>query len=127
MKRLVLIIVLLNIVLTGFSQVELDYTAKPKSEAKGYSVKGLSAASASFLLELQQAEATTDRAAKKSLYAKLQNRYGIVQSKVSALLILAEDVTTEDLTTYGVQVNNSVGGIYTAVIPVNRFAEFAAS
>jgi hypothetical protein len=127
MKKSFVLLVLLSIVLTGFSQVKLDYSAKPKYEAKGYSVKGLSAASAFFLLELQQVEATTDRAEKEALYAKLQNRYGIVQNKVSALLILAENVTPEDLATYGVQVNNSAGGIYTATIPVNRFAEFAAS
>ena len=49
MKRAVVLLVLLGIVSVGFSQVKLDYTAKPKAESKGFSAKGLSATSAQFL------------------------------------------------------------------------------
>ena len=71
MKRTVVLLVLLVIVSAGFSQVKLDYTAKPKAEAKGFSAKGLSASSARFLYQLKQAEATADRSAKATAYAKL--------------------------------------------------------
>lgn len=99
--------------LAGYSQAKLDYSAKPKHEAKGYSVKGLSASSARFLYELQQ--------------AKAQNRVDMLQGSVSAMLMLAEGRTSEELATYGVKLNQLAGGIYTATIPVDRFEALAAS
>ncbi|MBO4656062.1 MAG: S8 family serine peptidase [Bacteroidales bacterium] len=127
MKKSLLLLFLFCVTLVGYSQVKLDYSAKPKTEAKGYSAKGLSASSAQFLYMLRQTEASTNLAAKKNLHAKLQSQFGVLQGKVSATLTLAEDVTPEELSIYGVTINNSAGGIYTATIPVNRFAELATS
>ena len=113
MKRITLLMLLSCMMLTGYSQSKLDYSAKPKHEAKGYSVKGLSASSARFLYELQQ--------------AKAQNRFDVLQGKVSAILILAEGTTEVELAAYGVKLNQSAGGIYTATIPVDQFEALAAS
>lgn len=118
---------MLGIVSVGFSQVKLDYTAKPKAEAKGFSAKGLSATSAQFLYKLKQAEATADRSAKASAYAKLQREYDLVQGKVSAIIALAPGKTAQDLSAYDVTVGVASGNWVTAMIPVNRFAELAES
>ena len=127
MKRTVVLFVLLGIVSAGFSQVKLDYTAKPKVEAKGFSAKGLSATSAQFLYQLKQAEATTDRSAKASAYAKLQCEYDLVQGKVSAIVVLASGKTVQDLSAYDVTVGVVSGNLVTVTIPVSRFAELAES
>ncbi len=127
MKRTVVLLVLLGIVSVGFSQVKLDYTAKPKVEAKGFSAKGLSATSAQFLYKLKQAEATADRSAKASAYAKLQREYDLVQGKVSAIIALAPGKTAQDLSAYDVTVGVVSGNLATAMIPVNRFAELVES
>ena len=92
--------------IVGFSQVKLDYTAKPKAEAKGFSAKGLSATSAQFLYQLKQAEATTDRSAKASAYAKLQREYDLVQGKVPAIQVnqrLKAKISTRCLNVTGSQ------------------------
>ncbi len=113
--------------IVGFSQVKLDYTAKPKAEAKGFSAKGLSATSAQFLYQLKQAEATADRSAKASAYAKLQREYDLVQGKVSAVVVLASGKTVQDLSAYDVTVGVVSGNLVTVTIPVSRFAELAES
>lgn len=113
MKKFTVLMLLSCMMLAGYSQAKLDYSAKPKHEAKGYLVKGLSPSSARFLYELQQ--------------AKVQNRFDVLQGKVSATLILAEDRTEEELAAYGVKLNQSAGGIYTARIPVDRFEALAVS
>ena len=113
--------------MAGYSQVTLDYTAKPKTEATGFTAKGLSAASAFFLYDLQEMEAATNPSVKKDLYAKLQDQYGIMQGKVSALIVLADGRTPEELATYDVTIGSNAGDIYTARIPICRFAELAAS
>ena len=127
MKKTVVLFFLLGIVLTGFSQVKLDYNAKPKSEAIGFSTKGLSASSAHFLYQLRQVEATTDRSLKESLYAQLQKDYNITQGKVSAIIVLAAGHTPQDLATYDVTVGTVSGEMFTAMIPVDRFVELAES
>lgn len=127
MKRIVLLVVVLSIVFSGFSQVKLDYSAKPKSEAEGFSSKGLSASSAHFLYQLRQIETTTDRSSKESMYAKLQSDYDIQQGRVSAIVVLAAGKTYQDLSAYDVTVNTVSGEMATATIPVSRFAELAAS
>lgn len=127
MKKTVVLFFLLSIVLTGFSQVKLDYSAKPKSEAKGFSTKGLSAASAQFLYQLKQVEATADRSAKASAYDKLQREYDLVQGKVSAIIELAPGKRSQDLAAYGVTVGSISGNMATVMIPVERFAELASS
>lgn len=127
MKKTVVLCFLLSIVLTGFSQVKLDYNAKPKSEAKGFSAKGLSASSAHFLYQLRQVEATTDRSLKASLYAQLQKDYNIAQGKVSAIIVLAAGHTPQKLAAYDVTVGTVSGEMVTAMIPVARFADLAES
>lgn len=127
MKGFAITILLLCLMFAGRSQVKLDYSATPKVEASGFTVKGLSAASAYFLHDLQQMEATKDPAAQKRLYAKLQDRYGIMQGRVPALILLADGRTQEDLAAYDVTVGSAAGGIYTARIPLHRFADLAAS
>lgn len=127
MKKLVVSLFLFSIAIVGFSQVKLDYTAKPKAEAKGFSAKGLSAASAQFLYQLKQVEATADRSAKASAYAKLQREYDLVQGKVSAIIELASGMRSQDLDAYGVTVVSASGNMVTARIPVDRFAELASS
>jgi subtilisin family serine protease len=127
MKKTVVLFFLLGIVLTGFSQVKLDYNAKPKSEAIGFSTKGLSASSAHFLCQLRQVEATTDRSLKESLYAQLQKDYSIMQGKVSAIIVLAAGQTPQDLAAYDVTVGTVSGDMLTAMIPVARFVELAES
>lgn len=127
MKKSLFLVAIVCIVFAGFSQVTLDYTVKPKVEPKGQSIKGLSPSSARFLCQLRTAESTRDRAAKESLYTKLQHDYNIVRGMVSATLELAEGKTSEDLTPYGITVNSARGGIVTAQIPVSRFAELAES
>ena len=127
MKKIVLSLFLFCTAIVGFSQVKLDYTAKPKAEAKGFSAKGLSATSAQFLYELRLAEAMTDRSAKASAYAKLQREYDLVQGKVPAILALAPGKTVQDLSAYDVTVGVVSGNLATATIPVNRFAELAES
>lgn len=127
MKKTVLLFLLLGIVLTGFSQVKLDYNAKPKSEAKGFSTKGLSASSAHFLYQLRQVEATTDRSLKASLYAQLQKDYNITQGKVSAIIVLADGQTPQKLAAYDVTVGTVCGEMVTAMIPVARFVELMES
>lgn len=127
MKRIVLLISVLSIVLAGFSQVKLDYSAKPKSEAKGFSSKGLSSSSARFLYQLRQIETTADRSAKESMYAKLQSEYDIQQGRASAIIVLAAGKSSQDLSAYDVTVNTVSGEMVTAMIPVSRFAELAAS
>ena len=77
MKKTTLLLVMLGLMMSAFSQAKLDYSAKPKSEAIGQSAKGLSAASARFLWQLRQAEAATDKSVKESLYAQLQRDYNI--------------------------------------------------
>ena len=127
MKKTVVLFFLLGIMLTGFSQVKLDYNAKPKSVAKGFSTKGLSASSAHFLYQLRQVEAATDRSLKESLYAQLQKDYNITQGKVSAIIVLAAGQTPQNLATYGVTVGTVSGEMFTAMIPVDRFVELAES
>lgn len=127
MKKITLLLVLLSMMTAGFSQIKLDYTAKPKSEAKGFSAKGLSASSAQFLCQLYQAEATVDLSAKESAYAKLQRDYNVVQGKVPATIELAAGQTPQDLAAYGVSVGSVSGTIVTAMIPVGRFVELAES
>jgi hypothetical protein len=122
-----LLFFLISIAMMGFSQVKLDYTAKPKAEAKGFSAKGLSATSAQFLYQLKKAEATTDRSAKASAYAKLQREYDLVQGKISAILALAPGKTVQDLSAYDVTVGVVSGNLVTVTIPVSRFAELAES
>ena len=124
MKKTVVLFFLLSIVLTGFSQVKLDYNAKPKSDAKGFSTKGLSASSAHFLYQLRQVEATTDRSLKASLYAQLQKDYNITQGKVSAIIVLAKGQTPQKLAAYDVTVGTVCGEMVTAMIPVARFGNF---
>lgn len=127
MKRTTTTLLLLCLMLAGYSQVKLDYSATPKTEAKGFTAKGLSVASAYFLHDLQQMEAATNPSVKKDLYDKLQERYGIMQEKVSALIVLADGRIPEELAAYDVTVGSSAGGIYTVRIPIHRFAELAAS
>jgi len=127
MKRTTTTLFLLCLMLAGYSQVKLDYSATPKTEAKGFTSKGLSSASAFFLYELQEMESATDPSVKKDLYAKLQDRYGIMQGKVSALIVLADGRIPEELAAYDVTIGSSAGSIYTVRIPIRRFAELAAS
>lgn len=127
MKKYSITLFLLCLMFAGYSQVKLDYSATPKVKASGFTVKGLSAASAYFLHDLQQMEATKDPATQKGLYAKLQERYGIMQGRVPALILLADGRTQEDLAAYDVTVGSAAGGIYTARIPLHRFADLAAS
>lgn len=101
--------------IVGFSQVKLDYTAKPKAEAKGFSAKGLSETSAQFLHQLKQAEAMTDRSAKASAYAKLQREYDPVQGKVPAIQVnqrLKAKISTRYLTGRLVMSRLSADGHY---------------
>ncbi len=127
MKKIVLSLFLFCTAIVGFSQVKLDYTAKPKAEAKGFSAKGLSAASAQFLYQLKQVEATADRSAKASASDKLQREYDLVQGKVSAIIELAPGKRSQDLAAYGVTVGSISGNMATVMIPVERFAELASS
>ena len=127
MKKIVVLFVLLGIVFAGFSQVKLDYAAKPKSEAEGFSAKGLSATSAQFLYRMRQMEATTDRSAKASAYTQLQRDYNLTRGMVSAIIELAPGKSTQDLAAYGVTVGSVSSNLLTAMIPVNRFAELAES
>lgn len=127
MKKTLVLLIMLGLMMSAFSQAKLDYSAKPKSEAIGQSAKGLSAASARFLWQLRQAEAATDKSVKESLYAQLQRDYNIMQGKISAVIELASDKTPQDLSEYDVTVNTVSGEMVTAMIPVSRFAELAAS
>ena len=127
MKKTVVLLIMLGLMMSAFSQAKLDYSAKPKSEAIGQSAKGLSATSARFLWQLRQAEAATDKSIKESLYSQLQRDYNIIQGKVSAVIELASDKTSQDLSAYDVTVNSVSREMVTAMIPVGRFEELAAS
>ena len=127
MKKTLVLLIMLSMMMSAFSQAKLDYSAKPKSEAIGQSAKGLSAASARFLWQLRQAEAVTDRSVKTSLYAQLEHEYDLMQGKVSAVIVLASGKTPQDLSAYDVTVNSVSGEMVTAMIPVGRFEELTAS
>ena len=127
MKRTSIMLILLLFSVAGFSQVELDYSATPKAQAIGMSIKGLSPESAQFLSLCRQADTLKNRSARKAAQAQLRERYGVQRGKVSAIVELAEGHNPQELRAYGVSVNSSAGGILTVRIPVKRFAELAES
>jgi subtilisin family serine protease len=107
--------------------VELDYSATPKAQAIGMSIKGLSPESAQFLSLCRQADTLKNRSARKAAQAQLRERYGVQRGKVSAIVELAEGHNPQELKDYGVSVGSEAGGIFTVRIPVKRFAELAES
>ena len=127
MKKTVTLLFLLLFSMAGFSQVELDYSATPKAQATGVSIKGLSPESAQFLSLCRQADTLKNRSARKAAQAQLRERYGVQRGKVSAIVELAEGHNPQELRAYGVSVNSSAGNILTVRIPVKRFAELAES
>lgn len=127
MKRTATILILLLFSMTAFSQVELDYLATPKAQAKGMSIKGLSPESAQLLSLYRQADTMKKCSARKAIQARLREQYGIQRGKVSAIVELAEGHNPQELKAYGVSVGSEVGGILTVRIPVKHFAELAES
>lgn len=127
MKRTATILILLLFSMTAFSQVELDYLATPKAQAKGMSIKGLSPESAQLLSLYRQADTMKSCSARKAIQARLREQYGIQRGKVSAIVELAEGHNPQELKAYGVSVGSEVGGILTVRIPVKHFAELAES
>ena len=127
MKRTATLLIFLLFSVAGFSQVELDYSATPKAQAKGMSIKGLSPESAQFLSLCQQADTLKSRTARKAAQTQLSEQYGVRCGKVSAIVELVEGHNPQELKAYGVSVGSSAGGILTVTIPVRRFAELAES
>ena len=127
MKRTVTLVLLLLFSIAGFSQVELDYSATPKAQAKGMSIKGLSPESAQFLSLYRQADTLKSRSARKAAQMQLRERYGVQRGRVSAIVELAEGHTPQELRAYGVSVGCKAGNLLTVTIPVKRFAELAES
>lgn len=127
MKRTITLLFLLLFSITGFSQVELDYSVTPKAQAKGICIKGLSPESVRFLLLYRQSETLQIRSARKAAQAQLREYYGVQHGKVSAIAELAEGHNPQELKDFDVAVNSSAGSIFTVMIPVNRFAELAKS
>ena len=127
LTKAILITTMLFFSARGFSQVKLDYTATPKTQAKGQSFRGLTPESARFLILLRQSE-TAEKSTKRNAATKqLHDNYGVTKGCVSATLVLANNRNQNELKTYDVSVGCSYGGVVTAMIPLNRFAELAAS
>jgi len=127
MKRVFTILTILLFSVAGFSQVELDYSATPKAQATGKSIKGLTMESAQFLSLYRQSVTLKNRSARKAAQAQLREQYGIQRGKVSAIVELAEGHTSQELKAYGVSVGSEAGGIVTVMIPMRRFEELAES
>lgn len=127
MKRTTILILFLLFSMASFSQVELDYSATPKAQATGMSIKGLSPESAQFLSLCRQADTLKNRSARKAAQAQLREQYGVQRGKVSAIVELAEGHNPQELRAYGVSVGSAAGGIFTVRIPVKRFAELVES
>ena len=127
MKKTATLLLLLLFPMAGFSQVELDYSATPKAQATGMSIKGLSPESAQFLSLCRQADTLKNRSAQKAAQGQLRELYGVQHGKISAIVELAEGYNPQELRAYGVSVGSEAGGIFTVRIPVKRFAELAES
>lgn len=128
MKKIVCLFLLITVSLAGFSQIKLDYTATPKTQAKGFSAKGLTAESASLLALLRHADdPLATPAERKSALNQIQNHHAVSGGMVSAMLTLAYGHDAQELAAYEVTVGSEAGGIHTAMIPLGRFAELAAS
>ena len=127
LTKAILVITMLFFSARGLSQVKLDYSATPKTQAKGQSFKGLTPESARFLTLLHQSE-TAEKATERSAATKrMHDNYGVTKGCVSAVLVLADNHNQNELTAYDVEVGCSYGGVVTAMIPLSRFAELAAS
>ncbi len=127
LTKAILITIMLFLSATGFSQVKLDYKATPKTLAKGQSFKGLTPESARFLTLLRQSETAEKTTERSAATKRLHDNYGVTKGCVSATLVLANNRSQNELMAYDVAVGRSYGGVLTAMIPLNRFAELSAS
>ena len=127
LTKAILVITMLFFSARGFSQVKLDYSATPKTQAKGQSFKGLSPESARFLTLLHLSETAEKTADRSAATRRMHDKYGVTKGCVSAVLVLADNHNQNELKAYNVEVGCSYGGILTAMVPLSRFAELAAS
>ena len=127
LTKTILVATMLFFSARGFSQVKLDYSATPKTQAKGQSFKGLTPESARFLILLHQSETAAKATERSAATKRLHNNYGVTKGCVSATIVLATNRNQEELKAYDVEVGCSYGGVLTARIPLSRFAELAAS